>query len=115
MFIDIFKVVDQMRGKVFDLYEVILIEWLDCCVTGIDDYLELVGCDIVVLIVGLFCRFGMSCDDLIKVNADIVVTVVREVRVRVPNCILIVMINPFDVMVYVVWKVSGFFFERIFG
>ncbi len=113
--IDIPKVADQTRGKALDLYEATPIERLDCRVTGTDDYAELAGSDIVVLTAGSPRRPGMSRDDLIKINAGIVASVAGEVRERVPDCILIVMTNPLDAMVYAAWKASGFPPERIVG
>ena len=113
--LDIPKVADQTRGKALDLYEATPIERLDCRVTGTDDYAELAGSDIVVLTAGLPRRPGMSRDDLIKVNAGIVASVSTEIRERVPDCILIVMTNPLDAMVYAAWKASGFPPERIVG
>ena len=108
-------VADQTRGRALDLYEATPIERLDCRVTGTDDYAEIAGSDIVVLTAGLPRRPGMSRDDLIKVNAGIVASVAKEVRERVPDCILIVMTNPLDAMVYAAWKASGFPPERIVG
>ena len=113
--LDIPPVAAQTRGKALDLYQATPIERLDCRVTGTDDYAELAGSDVVVLTAGSPRRPGMSRDDLIKVNAGIVAGVAAQVRARAPDCILIVMTNPLDAMVYAAWKASGFPRERIVG
>ncbi len=113
--LDIPEVADQTRGKALDLYEATPIERLDCRITGTSDYDDLSNSDIVVLTAGSPRRPGMSRDDLIKVNAGIVAKVSNEIRARVPNCILIIMTNPLDAMVYAAWKASGFPPARIVG
>lgn len=86
------------------------VEEYDSKIIGINEYEVIVGFDVVVIIVGLFCRFGMSWDDLLGKNVNIVVQGVWEVLCYFFNVILIVVINFLDVMIYLVWKVIGLFF-----
>ena len=106
---------DLPQGKGLDMLESGPVIGSDAVITGSNGYEETAGSDVVVITAGIARRPGMSRDDLIKVNAGIVASVSGEVRERVPDCILIVMTNPLDAMVYAAWKASGFPPERIVG
>jgi len=71
--------------------------------------------DVVVITAGLARKPGMSRDDLLMKNAEIVRNVAKEVAKHSPNAIVIVVSNPLDVMCWVTWKVTGFPKNRIIG
>ena len=71
--------------------------------------------DVVVITAGLARKPGMSRDDLLMKNAEIVGNVAREVAKHSPNAIIIVVSNPLDVMCYVTWKTTGFPKQRVIG
>ena len=87
----------------------------DTHVIGSNGYDETENSDIVVITAGLPRKPGMSRDDLLDKNTEIVRTVANNVASKSPNAILIIVSNPLDVMTYVAWKVSGFPSERVFG
>ena len=103
------------QGKGLDLMEAGPIYNYDCKIIGTNSYEETDNSDLVVITSGLPRKPGMSRDDLVKVNADIVKSVVGQVVEKSPDAILIVVSNPLDVMTYVTYKVSKFPRERVIG
>ncbi len=111
--LDIIEGVPQ--GKALDLYEAAPVEGFDCRITGSNDYDDTKDSDIVVITAGIARKPGMSRDDLILTNAGIVGSVTDEIVSRSPNCILIVVSNPLDVMVTKAHMQCNFPRERIMG
>ena len=103
------------QGKALDLCEAAPIEGVDFRVTGTNGYDETAGSDVVVIVAGIARKPGMSREDLLATNADIVRGVTEQITRRSPNTHLIVVTNPLDVMVYLVHKVSGFPPQRVMG
>lgn len=103
------------QGKGLDLFEASPVLGFDSKVRGTNSYDDTKGSDIVVITAGMARKPGMSRDDLIRINADIVKQVASEVKSTSPNAILIVVSNPLDVMVYVTKVVTGFPTERVVG
>jgi len=103
------------QGKGLDLMEASPIYNYSSKIIGTNSYEETNDSDLVVITSGLPRKPGMSRDDLVKVNADIVKSVVEQVAERSPDAILIVVSNPLDVMTYVTYKVSKFPKERVIG
>ncbi len=73
------------------------------------------GSDVVIVTAGIPRKPGMSRDDLIGTNTNIVKSVAQNVAKHSPNAVMIVVSNPLDAMVYVAWKASGFPTQRIIG
>ncbi len=111
--VDIIEGVPQ--GKALDLMQSAPVELYDSRITGSNGYDETSGSDIVVITAGLPRKPGMSRDDLLAKNYEIVSGVTREVAKRSPKAILIVVSNPLDAMCQAVLKVSGFPRERVVG
>jgi malate dehydrogenase len=103
------------QGKALDLLEAGPIHRYDCRLTGSNDYNPTANSDIVVITAGLARKPGMSRDDLLLKNAEIVGGVVDQVAPRSPNAILIVVSNPLDAMTHLTWKRSRFPRERVIG
>ncbi|MCK5281967.1 MAG: malate dehydrogenase [Nanoarchaeota archaeon] len=111
--IDIVKGVAQ--GKGLDMSASMPIEQRDARIKGTDDYEDIKDSDIVVVTAGLPRKPGMSRDDLLKKNSDIVASVSENIKKYAPDSIVIIVSNPLDAMVYVASKVTGFPKERIIG
>ncbi|MDP1675610.1 MAG: malate dehydrogenase [Bacteroidota bacterium] len=111
--VDIVEGVPQ--GKGLDMYESAPVEGFDTMVTGTNSYDATAGSDIVVITAGIPRKPGMSRDDLLNTNADIIKSVTEQVAAKSPNTILIVVSNPLDVMVHVAQKISGFPRNRVIG
>jgi malate dehydrogenase len=82
------------------------VEGFDSEVRGTNDYLETAGSDVVVITAGLARKPGMSRDDLLRKNAEIVRVCAENVRTKSPDAIVIVVSNPLDVMAYVAKSVT---------
>jgi malate dehydrogenase len=102
-------------GKALDLLEAGPILGYDSLVVGSNGYDETAGSDIVVITSGLPRKPGMSRDDLLRKNQEIVTQVTQEIVARSPNSILIVVTNPLDAMAQLAYSVSKFPRERVMG
>jgi malate dehydrogenase len=111
--IDILEGIPQ--GKGLDLLESGPIEGYDVRVKGTNNYADTAGSDLVVLTAGFPRKPGMSRDDLLKANYDVVKGTVEQVVKHSPDCILIVVTNPLDAMVQTAYRVSGFSKSRVIG
>ena len=111
--IDILEGVPQ--GKGLDMMEACPVSGSDVNVIGTNDYKDTAGSDIVVITAGLPRKAGMSRDDLLKKNYEIVKAVTEQAVKNSPDAILIVVSNPLDAMVQTAYKVSGFPKERVLG
>ncbi len=111
--IDIIPGVPQ--GKGLDLLEAMPIEKRDSFVLGTEDYKDTANSDIVVITAGIPRKPGMSRDDLLNTNYKIMQDVVGKVVANSPDCIMIIVSNPLDVMAQAAYKISGFSRNRVIG
>src|SRR5689334_19242629 len=91
------------------------VETYDALLRGTNTYDGTEGSDIVVITAGLPRKPGMSRDDLLWKNEEIVAGVTSEIVTRSPNCILVIVSNPLDAMCEVARRVSAFPRERVIG
>jgi len=84
-------------------------------ITGAEDFLSLKGSDIVVITAGLARKPGMSREDLLKKNSEIIKAVSLEIKKYCPSSIVIVVTNPLDAMTYLVMKTTGFDPKKVMG
>ncbi len=103
------------QGKALDLMQAGPIIGFNSIITGANDYDATAGSDVVVITSGSPRKPGMSRDDLLKINMNIVGSVTREIAGRSPNAVLIVVTNPLDAMCHIALKESGFPKERVIG
>ncbi|WP_218148892.1 malate dehydrogenase [Thermodesulforhabdus norvegica] len=103
------------QGKALDLLEASPVEGFDARIIGTNDYADTADSDLVIITAGLPRKPGMSRDDLLFKNAEIVKNVTEQIAKYSPNAFLIVVSNPLDAMVYVAHKVSGFPVNRVMG
>jgi malate dehydrogenase len=103
------------QGKALDLMESAPVEGYDCNITGTNDYKDTANSDIVVITAGIPRKPGMSRDDLLRTNYDIVKGVTEQVAKNSPNCVIIVVSNPLDAMVQTAYRVSKFPKQRVIG
>jgi malate dehydrogenase len=109
-------IVDGMpQGKALDLQESLPVIGKDVVVTGSNSFESTVGSDIVVITAGLPRKPGMSRDDLLSANAEIVGNATRESLKYSPEAIIIVLTNPLDTMAYLTMKVGNLPPERVIG
>jgi len=103
------------QGKALDLAEAAPVTGHDVRIVGTNDYADTAGSKIIVVTSGLPRKPGMSRDDLLATNANIVGSVVRAAAAVSPDAIIIVVTNPLDAMCHVAMKASGFPKERVIG
>ena len=103
------------QGKALDITQAGPLLGFDSKVVGTNDWKETAGSDIVIITSGKPRGPGMSRDDLVTANTEIVKSVTEQAVKHSPNCIIIVFANPLDAMCYVALKASGFPRERVFG
>src|SRR5688500_7271360 len=103
------------QGKALDILESGPILGYDSNVKGANDYEETAGSDVVVITSGSPRKPGMSRDDLLKTNQNIVASVTEEVVKHSPETVLVVVANPLDAMCHVAMETSGFPRERVVG
>jgi len=103
------------QGKSLDLAQAAPVEGYDVRLVGTNGYEETRDSDVVIITAGLPRKPGMSRDDLLRTNADIVSQVVDQVVERSPDSILIIVSNPLDAMCQVALRRSGFPKHRVLG
>ncbi len=103
------------QGKGLDLFESSPVLGWDSAVKGTNSYDDTKNSDIVVITAGLARKPGMSRDDLLKKNAEIVKSCAEQVKATSPNAFVIIVSNPLDVMAYVAKVVTGFPKHRVVG
>jgi malate dehydrogenase len=106
---------DLATGKALDMMESAPVLGFNARISGGGDYEPTAGSQVCVVTAGLARKPGMSRDDLLAKNTEIVSEVVRQLVARSPETILIIVTNPLDAMCEVARRVSGFPRERIFG
>jgi malate dehydrogenase len=102
-------------GKGLDMLETGPIEGYDVRVTGANDYEPTANSDVVVITAGLARKPGMSRDDLLLANFDVIKSVTEQVVKYSPNAILVLVTNPLDAMCWTAHQVSKFSKNRVIG
>ena len=103
------------QGKGLDMLESAPVEGYDVRIVGSNGYNETAGSDIVVITAGFPRKPGMSRDDLLLANYEVVKSATEQAVKQSPNAILILVTNPLDAMCWTALKVSGFPRERVIG
>jgi malate dehydrogenase len=112
----LFDVVEGVpQGKALDIAEASPIEDFDAKLAGGNDYSVISGADVVIVTAGFPRKPGMSRDDLIGKNAEVVATVGQNIKKHCPNAFVITITNPLDVMVWVMRESSGLPHQRVIG
>jgi malate dehydrogenase len=111
--IDVVEGVPQ--GKGLDMLQSGPIEGYDVTITGANDYEATANSDVVVITAGLARKPGMSRDDLLFANYDVVKSVTEKVAQHSPNAILVLVTNPLDAMCWTAHQVSKFPKHRVIG
>lgn len=106
---------DMPKGKGLDMAEAAPIQYYDSKISGTNDYEDTADSDIVVVTAGLPRKPGMTREDLLEKNAEIIEDVTQNIASYAPNSIIIMVTNPLDIMTYHAWKVSGFPDNRVLG
>jgi malate dehydrogenase len=112
----LFDVVEGMpQGKALDIMESRPVDGYDVNLIGTQNYKDLAGADVVIVTAGFPRKPGMSRDDLLNKNIEIMRDVAGNVKTHCPDAFVIVISNPLDAMVYAMKKITGFPRERVVG
>ncbi len=103
------------QGKALDILQASPVEIHDADIYGSNSLDSSGGSDIIVITAGIARQPGMSRDDLLNTNSEIVSKITNEVKLLSPNAILIIVTNPLDAMCYAALKASGFEKNRVIG
>ena len=103
------------QGKALDMLESGPVLGSDAKVVGTNDYADTEGSDVVVITSGIARRPGMSRDDLLLTNMNIVTSVTESVVAASPDSILVIVTNPLDAMAQRAFQVSGFPKQKVVG
>jgi malate dehydrogenase len=106
---------NQAKGEALDMMQAAPAIEFDGNIRGTSDFKEMRGSELVIVIAGLGRRPDMTRIDLMNTNAQIVKSVVKEVVKYAPDCKLMIVTNPVDIMTYIAFKESGFPRSRLFG
>ncbi|MGM0838081.1 malate dehydrogenase [Bacillus haimaensis] len=113
--VDIPQMENPTKGKALDMLEAGPVQGFDANITGTSNYADTADSDIVVITAGIARKPGMSRDDLVTTNQNIMKSVTREIVKYSPECFIIVLTNPVDAMTYTVFQESGFPKNRVIG
>jgi len=111
--VDILEGVPQ--GKGLDLFQAGPVEGYDVRIKGTNDYADTANSDLVVMTAGFPRKPGMSRDDLLKANFEVVKSAIEKAVKYSPDSILIIVTNPLDAMAQTAFRVSGFSKNRVIG
>lgn len=109
------KIEGMPQGKALDIAQACPLWGSSVRAIGTNDFSDTAGSDVIVVTAGLARKPGMSRDDLLLANAEIVKSVVSEAAMLSPDSIIINVTNPMDVIAQLAWKASGFNHNRVIG
>ena len=111
-----FDIIPNMpQGKALDMLQAGPVLGYDSLIVGTNDYIDTANSDIVVITSGFPRKPGMTRDDLVKKNQEVITQVTQEVVKYSPDCIIIMVTNPLDAMAQLAYHVSGFPRNRVIG
>ncbi|MBI2339216.1 MAG: malate dehydrogenase [Deltaproteobacteria bacterium] len=112
----LFDVVEGLpQGKCLDIWEAAPVIGSGVRLKGVQDYKEIEGSDVVIVTAGLARKPGMSRDDLLAKNLEIMKSVATGIKQHAPKAFVVVISNPLDAMVYTMKKITGFPKSRVVG
>lgn len=103
------------QGEALDLGQMAAEQGADVDIVGSNDYKDIAGSDLVVVVGGLGRKPGMTRLDLQEKNEDIIRGICDKIVEYAPKTLILMVTNPLDVMTYLAWKVTGFETSRVFG
>jgi len=113
--LDIPQFENPTKGKALDMFEATPVLGIDAKITGTSNYADIQDAEMVIITAGIPRKPGMSRDDLVNTNANIIRQVSEQIKKYAPNSFILVLSNPVDAMTYVAYKTTGFPRERVIG
>jgi malate dehydrogenase len=106
---------NEAKGEALDMMQAAPAIEFDGQITGTNDYSQIRGSELVIVTAGFGRKPDMTRIDLMNMNAQIMRSIIKEVVKYAPDCKLMIVSNPVDIMTYVAFKESGFPRSRLFG
>ena len=103
------------QGKALDIQQAMPLNNSNTRIKGTNDYSEINGSGIVVVTAGVPRKPGMTREDLLNVNANIIKSIAGHIKRHAPDSIVIVVTNPLDIMSYIMLKETGFDKSKVIG
>ena len=113
--LDVPDYVNPVKGKALDLMEMAPHGNYDANISGTSDYADIAGADVCIITAGKPRQAGMTREDLLNTNIQIIDNVAKGIKEHAPNAFCIVLTNPLDAMVYCFHKVTGFPKNQVIG
>ncbi|MFJ7980769.1 malate dehydrogenase [Lysinibacillus xylanilyticus] len=113
--VDIPQAENPTKGKALDMWEAAPVQGYDSYVKGTSNYADTADSDVVIITAGVARKPGMSRDDLVQINQEVMKAVSKEIAKYSPNATILVLTNPVDAMTYTVFKETGFPKNRVIG
>ena len=103
------------QGKALDLSQALAIEGVSACVQGTGNYQDTKDSDLVVITAGSPRKEGMSRDDLLQINAQVMISVCEQIKKFSPSAFIIIVSNPLDIMAYQAKRILKFPKQKVIG
>jgi malate dehydrogenase len=112
----LFDIMEGMpQGKALDIAESSPVDGFDTAYTGVNDYADIKGADVVIVTAGIPRKPGMSRDDLLEINLKVMEQVGAGIKKYAPNAFVICVTNPLDAMVWALQRFSGLPKNQVVG
>ncbi len=112
---DIPKADGMVKGKALDIMQLRPHDGFDSNIVGSSDWKDVQDSDVFIITAGIPRKPGMSRDDLLEINLEIISNVAKNIKNYAPNAFVIVISNPLDAMVYAFHKISQFPKNQVVG
>ena len=106
---------DMPKGKALDMLQCAQILNFDVNITGSNNYDDIKDSDVVIITAGLARKPGMSREELLEKNANIIGSIAQKIKETAPDAIIINVTNPVDILTYHAFKKSGFAKNKVMG
>ncbi len=109
------KLGDYAKGKALDILTSASLKNSSSSIIGTDSYNLTKNSDIIIITAGFPRKPGMSREELVEANGNIIAEIVNNIKLLSPDSIIIMVTNPLDIMTYLAYKISGFKSEKVIG
>lgn len=103
------------QGKSLDISQASVVEKIDAKISGSSSYESIKDSDVIIVTAGIARKPGMSRDDLLEINTNVIKKVAESIKQYSPEAFVIVVTNPLDAMVYAMKKFSGLPSNKVVG
>ncbi len=103
------------QGKALDIRNINELGLREADLVGTEDFSAIADSDIVVITAGYPRKKGMSREDLLSINLEVISDICRKIQSYAPEAIIVTVTNPLDAMTYAAWRISGFSPNRVMG